>query len=108
MMENKDPNLQQNQIQIELSEEIAQGAYANLAVIAHSPTEFIIDFIRIVPGATKAKVQSRIILAPDSAKRLLYALQDNIRKFEEMKNNGGVIQPFGDIIPHLGGIPGQA
>ena len=108
MMENNDPNFKQNQIQIELSEEIAQGAYANLAVIAHSPTEFIIDFIRIVPGATKAKVQSRIILAPDSAKRLLFALQDNIRKFEEMTKTGGPIHPFGEIIPHIGGIPGQA
>ena len=107
-MENIDQHPKQNQIQIELSEEIAQGTYANLAVIAHSTSEFIIDFIRIVPGASKAKVQSRIILTPDNAKRLSLALQDNIRKFEEVTKNGGVIPPFSDFIPHIGGVPGQA
>ncbi|MDR1337341.1 MAG: DUF3467 domain-containing protein, partial [Tannerella sp.] len=72
-----------NGIQIELTEEMAQGTYANLAVIAHSGSEFILDFIRLVPGVPKAKVQSRIILTPDNAKRLLSALEDNIRKFDE-------------------------
>jgi hypothetical protein len=70
MMENKKGNAE---IQIELSEEIAQGTYANLAIIAHSSSEFILDFIRLVPGVPKAKVQSRIILTPENAKRLLYA-----------------------------------
>lgn len=68
MMENKKGNAE---IQIELSEEIAQGTYANLAIIAHSSSEFILDFIRLVPGVPKAKVQSRIILTPENAKRLL-------------------------------------
>ena len=67
MMENKKGNAE---IQIELSEEIAQGTYANLAIIAHSSSEFILDFIRLVPGVPKAKVQSRIILTPENAKRL--------------------------------------
>lgn len=108
-MGNNDQNLNQNQIQIELSEEMAQGTYANLAVIAHSSSEFVFDFIRIVPGSTKAKVQSRIILTPDNAKRLSLALQDNIRKFDEMMKNGGAMPSFGDFIPHIGGIPpGQA
>ena len=107
-MENMDQNPKQNQIQIELSEEIAQGTYANLAVIAHSTSEFIIDFIRIVPGALKAKVQSRIILTPDNAKRLSLALQDNIRKFEEMTKSGIHNPMFGDFLPPIGGIPGQA
>ena len=107
-MENNDPNLKQNQIQIELSEEIAQGVYANLAVIAHSTSEFIIDFIRIVPGASKAKVQSRIILTPDNAKRLSLALQDNIRKFEDMTKSGGHNPVYGNFFSPLGGIPGQA
>jgi len=107
-MENNDPNLKQNQIQIELSEEIAQGTYANLAVIAHSSSEFIIDFIRIVPGAAKAKVQSRVILTPDNAKRLSLALQDNIRKYEEMNKSGGTNPVFGNFFPPIGGIPGQA
>ena len=108
-MENNNPKQIQNQIQIELSEEMAQGTYANLAVIAHSSSEFILDFIRIVPGVPKAKVQSRIILTPDNAKRLLLALQDNMQKFEEMIKNGGTgNKPFGDFIPPIGGITGEA
>lgn len=72
-----------NEIQIELTDEVAQGIYANLAVISHSNSEFILDFIRVVPGAQKAKVKTRIILTPDNAQRLSFALQDNIRKFSE-------------------------
>ena len=72
----------QNQISVELSEEIAEGEYANLATIAHSNSEFVIDFIRLMPGTPKAKVKSRIIVTPEHAKRLLYALKDNIDKFE--------------------------
>jgi hypothetical protein len=106
-MENNIPK--QNQIQVELTDEIAQGTYANLAIIAHSPSEFIIDFICIVPGTQKAKVKSRIILAPDNARRLLVALQDNVQRFEEMTKNGGnVNHPFDELIPPIGGITGQA
>ena len=65
------------QLQIELREEIAQGTYANLAIITHSSSEFILDFVRIMPGIPKAGVQSRIIVAPEHAKRLLRALEDN-------------------------------
>ena len=108
-MENNNPKQPQNQIQIELSDEIAQGSYSNLAIIAHSSSEFIIDFIRIVPGTPKAKVKNRIILTPDNAKRLLFALQDNIQKYEEMTKNGGnANKTFGDLIPPIGSIPGQA
>jgi len=71
-----------NQLNIELSDDIAQGIYSNLAVISHSSSEFIVDFIRLMPGVPKAKVQSRIILTPEHAKRLLFALQDNIAKYE--------------------------
>ena len=71
-----------NQLNIELGEDVAQGTYSNLAVITHSPAEFVIDFIRDMPGVPKAKVQSRIILTPEHAKRLVAALQDNIQKFE--------------------------
>ena len=79
--ENKEekPN---NQINIELSEETAEGVYANLAMIAHSSSEFVIDFIRLMPGVPKAKVKSRIVVTPEHAKRLLHALQDNIKKYE--------------------------
>ena len=77
-----------NQINIELSEEIAEGIYSNLAMIAHSNSEFVIDFIRLMPGVPKAKVKSRIVITPEHAKRLSNALIDNIRKYEET---------FGDI-----------
>ena len=70
------------QINIELSEEVAEGTDANLAIINHSVSEFIVDFINIMPGVPKAKVKSRIILTPQHAKRLTQALADNIRKFE--------------------------
>ena len=62
-----------NQLQIELKEDIAQGIYANLAVITHSSSEFIVDFVRVMPGMPKAGVKSRIVLAPEHAKRLLRA-----------------------------------
>lgn len=75
-------NLPQNQINIELSEEIAEGVYSNLAMIAHSNSEFVIDFIRLMPGVPKAKVKSRIVITPEHAKRLLAALKDNIEKYE--------------------------
>ena len=71
-----------NQISIELNEEIAQGTYSNLAVITHSASEFVIDFVRIMPGIPKAQVKSRIILTPEHAKRLIAALEDNIAKYE--------------------------
>jgi hypothetical protein len=72
-----------NQINIELTEDIAEGTYANLAMIAHSNSEFVLDFIRLMPGMPKAKVQSRIIVTPEHAKRLLLALKENIDKYEE-------------------------
>lgn len=71
------------QINIELSEEIAEGEYVNLAMIAHSNSEFVIDFIKMMPGVPKAKVKSRIVITPEHAKRLLMALKDNIDKYEE-------------------------
>ncbi|HCO67170.1 MAG TPA: DUF3467 domain-containing protein [Dysgonomonas sp.] len=73
-----------NQIQIELPEDIAQGTDANLAIIAHSSSEFVIDFVRMLPGVPKAKVQSRIILTPEHAKRLLFALNDNVSQYEKL------------------------
>lgn len=69
----------ENQLNIELSEEIAEGIFSNLAIITHSNTEFVLDFIRVMPGIPKAKVKSRIILTPEHAKRLLSALEDNIQ-----------------------------
>jgi len=84
-MEKQNP---QNQINLELSAEVAEGTYSNLAIISHSSSEFVVDFARIMPGAPKANVKSRIILTPEHAKRLLFALQDNVTKFEA--NNGKI------------------
>jgi hypothetical protein len=70
---------QANKLNIDLPEDIAEGIYSNLAIIAHSNSEFVVDFVRIVPNAPKAKVKSRIILTPEHAKRLAAALADNIR-----------------------------
>jgi len=74
--------LKKNQIQIEIDELTAQGAYANLAMISHSESEFILDFIFVQPQAPKAKVRARIITSPAHAKRILAALKDNVSKFE--------------------------
>ena len=78
-MENNQNN---NQLQIELSPEVAQGQYANFAIITHSSSDFIVDFARILPGVPKAQVKSRVILAPEHAKRLLLALQENLMRYE--------------------------
>lgn len=75
-------DLKPNGIELELTEDIAQGNYANLAIISHSTSEFIVDFATILPGLKKAKVKSRIILTPEHAKRLLYSLQENITRYE--------------------------
>ncbi len=72
----------ENRLNIELSNEVAEGIYSNLAVISHSATEFIVDFIRVMPGMPKAPVKSRVIMTPENAKRLLNALQDNVSKYE--------------------------
>jgi hypothetical protein len=80
----EDQKDKKNQLNIELKEDIAQGTYSNLAIITHSTSEFVIDFVRIMPGMPKANVQSRIILTPEHAKRLLNALQDNVAKYESM------------------------
>jgi len=71
-----------NQLNIELPEEVAEGIYSNLAIISHSNSEFVVDFVRLVPNVPKAKVKSRIILTPQHAKRLMRALVDNVKKFE--------------------------
>ncbi len=93
----------QNQINIELPEEIADGEYANLAIITHSNQEFVVDFVRLAPGVPKAKVKSRIILTPQHAKRLMGALMENVRKFEQMH---GEIKDFDQVaLPMNFGTP---
>ena len=80
-MEKDKKNAQQ--LKIEIDEKIGQGDYVNFAVVTHSPAEFIMDYIRVLPGMVKSKVKSRIIMAPMHAKTLMMALQDNIKKFED-------------------------
>ncbi len=87
-----------HQIKIELDDNVGQGEYANFAVVTHSPAEFIMDYIRILPGMTKSKVKSRIIMAPMHAKTLMMALQDNIKKYENK---------FGEIKIAKGTTPEQ-
>ncbi|MBW7867615.1 MAG: DUF3467 domain-containing protein [Brumimicrobium sp.] len=95
-MENNNNN--EHKINIELPEQIAEGVYSNLAVITHSPSEFVCDFIQIMPGAPKAKVRSRVIMTPENAKRFLNALMDNIQKYEE---NLGRINVGKDELPPI-------
>jgi hypothetical protein len=104
-MENQEVN---NQLNIELSEEMAEGVYSNLAMIAHSNSEFVIDFIRLMPGVPKAKVKSRIVMTPEHAVRFLHALKENIERFED---SFGEIKETSDMpkMPfNFGGTMGQA
>lgn len=75
--------MEEQKMNINLTPEVAEGTYANLAIIAHSSSEFIVDFIRMMPGVKQGNVKSRIILTPEHAKKLLFALQDNISKYEQ-------------------------
>jgi hypothetical protein len=99
----------QGQFNIELSEEVAEGVYSNLAVITHSPAEFVIDFIRIMPGVPKSKVKSRIILTPEHAKRFVAALADNIAKYESVNGPIREVKGSGPVMPvTFGGPTAQA
>lgn len=94
-------NNKQGQLQVDLPQEVAQGEYANFAIITHSSSDFVLDFARILPGVPKATVKSRVVLAPEHAKRLLMALQDNIVRYEKTfgqiripQQEKGTIAPF--------------
>jgi hypothetical protein len=102
-------NKNQGQFNIELSEEVAQGVYSNLAIITHSPAEFVIDFIRIMPGVQKSQVKSRIILTPEHAKRFVAALNDNISKYEAVHGTIREVKGSGPVMPvNFGGPTAQA
>ena len=98
---------QPNQLNIEISEEVSEGEYANLAIITHSHAEFVIDFVNVMPGTPKSKVKSRIILTPFHAKRFMKAMIDNVKKFEASNGN---IQDMDQVeLPFtFGGPPAQA
>ncbi len=107
-MDKEDKKGKANQINIELSEETAEGVYANLAMIAHSSSEFVIDFIRLMPGVPKAKVKSRIVITPEHAKRLLNALQDNINKYEDTFGDIKSVDEAPKFPMNFGGTMGEA
>jgi hypothetical protein len=99
----------ENGINIELNEQVAEGHYSNLAIITHSPAEFIVDFIRMMPGVPKAKVVSRIILTPQHAKRLQRALAENLTKYEAQHGKIQETPGHENMIPmNFGGPQGQA
>ena len=104
----KDQANQDNQINIELSAEVAEGTYSNLAVITHSNTEFILDFICLMPGVPKASVKSRIILTPEHAKRFMMALEDNIEKFEALHGRIKINEAAPGFPMNFGGPPAEA
>ena len=97
-----DNNNNNKQLNIEIAPEMAGGIYSNLAVITHSQSEFIVDFVQMMPGIPKPKVASRIVMTPEHAKRLLMALHDNIAKFEsengeiKLRKQGMTIAPLGE------------
>lgn len=96
----------EGQLNIEIDDKVAEGTYSNLAVINHSVSEFIVDFISVMPGQPKAKVKSRIILTPQHAKRLVKALADNVRRFE--KNHGEIKEYEQPPMPMNFGPTGEA
>ncbi|MBK8614031.1 MAG: DUF3467 domain-containing protein [Flavobacteriales bacterium] len=105
MADEKNP--QANQLNIEISEEVADGIYSNLAIITHSNSEFVVDFVRVMPGVPKAKVKARVLLTPQHAKRLMRALVDNIQKFEQV--HGQIRETEMPEIPmNFGGPTAQA
>ncbi len=96
-------------INVEIADEIAEGVYANLAVIAHSSSEFVIDFARVMPNVPKAKVKSRVILNAEHAKRFLLALQDNVNRFEKQYGKIVLSEEKNPPIPmNFGGMKGEA
>lgn len=108
MANNEDPMIEQpNQVNLELTEQVAEGMYANLAIVTHSNAEFVIDFASIMPGVPKSKIKARIIFTPMHAKRFMKAMQENISRYEDMH---GDIQDMEQIeIPmNFGGPTAQA
>ena len=98
----------QEGLNIELTEEVAEGTYSNIAIINHSPSEFVVDFIQMMPGVPKAKVKSRIILTPQHAKRLMNALNDNISKFQAQHGEIKDVDPTAGIPMNFGGPTAEA
>ncbi|MCH2230910.1 MAG: DUF3467 domain-containing protein [Crocinitomicaceae bacterium] len=92
-------NKKDSQVNIELSEEISSGVYSNLSIITHSPSEFVADFVQLMPGVPKGKVRSRVIMTPQNAKRLLQAMKENVAKYEQ--TFGAIVDVEGPSMPPM-------
>ena len=103
MADQKNNNPKKPSLNIELDADVAQGIYSNLAIINHSQSEFVVDFVSIMPGVPKSKVKSRIVLTPQHAKRLMKALEDNVSKFEAQHGNIKDVDP--NVVPLTFGGP---
>jgi hypothetical protein len=102
-----DEKSEEGKLNIELTEEVADGVYSNLVIISHSNTEFVFDFVKVMPGMPKAKVKSRVLMTPQHAKRLKKALEDNIAKFESQ--HGDIKEIENAAFPlNFGGPAGEA
>ena len=102
----KKDKTEKNNINIELDENVSQGTYSNLVIVNHSPTEFVLDFINVMPGAPKAKVRSRVILTPEHTKKFINALAENLDKYE--KSFGKIKNFQKEVIPISFGPKGEA
>ena len=101
-------DVKKQQINIEIPAEVAEGIYSNLAIITHSNSEFVVDYIQVMPGVTSAKVKARILLTPQHAKRLLRALGDNIKKYEAQHGDIADTDGMSGIPMNFGGPTAQA
>lgn len=107
-MSESNANKNPNQINIELPEEVAEGQYSNLSIITHSTSEFIIDFIQLMPGVPKGKVKSRIVMTPENAKKLVMALRDNVTKYESVHGKIKIHEQTQAIPMNFGGPATEA
>ena len=108
MEEQKKNNPNPTQLNIELSAELARGVYSNLAVVSHSHSEFVLDFIQVIPGTPKAEVRSRVIMTPQNTKRLMLAMKENLEKYERVHGEVRVAEREIQIPPNFGGPTGFA
>ena len=102
----KKDKTEKNNINIELDENVSQGTYSNLVIVNHSPTEFVLDFINVMPGVPKAKVRSRIILTPEHTKKFINALNENLIKYEKVF--GDIKNSQSEVLPISFGPRGEA
>lgn len=99
MEQQNQPQGQQQQVTVKISDEILRGVYANLAVVSHSPEEFVIDFMTYLPNSPAATINSRVLVSPKHMKRISQAMQENLKRYEDQF---GTIEPGSDLTSHIG------